>query len=148
MMTDHASMWQDPYRIRKNMADNTEVLKHEFFFRGFCQQSDFCSRKDLTPDQRLSNPHFDNQRNRRAWLNVADAFGNDSNGDEIGSAAGEPEIDRVTGTARDSVIDQPILKSRFQRSVKNIRLMPSNAAAPILRKASWDSACIVLLAGA
>jgi phospholipid/cholesterol/gamma-HCH transport system substrate-binding protein len=160
-----------------NMADNTEALKHGFFFWGFFKQNGFYSLKDLPPDQHPSNPHFDNPRNRRAWLNAADAFGNDPNGDGIGSAAGEQEIDRVTGTARDSVIDQPILiegysnrasaphqvatsgscslivaqylKRRFHRSAKNIRLMPWNAAAaPSSGKASWGGAWIVLLADA
>src|ERR1700683_4472940 len=87
-----------------NMADDTEALKHEFFFRGFFKKRGYYSLKNLTPDQYRSNPYFNSQRNRRTWLNAADAFGKDSNGTEVLSAAGEQEIDQVIGTAKDSVI--------------------------------------------
>jgi phospholipid/cholesterol/gamma-HCH transport system substrate-binding protein len=159
-----------------NMADDTEALKHEFFFRGFFKKRGFYNLKEVTPDQYRSNPYFNSQRNRRAWLSAADAFGKDSNGNEVLSATGEQEIDQVIGTAKDSVIGQQIivegysnqpsvadematsrsrslivahyLEKRFHLSAKNIGLMPLNAAAPPSSgKDSWDGACIVLLAG-
>jgi phospholipid/cholesterol/gamma-HCH transport system substrate-binding protein len=159
-----------------NMADDTEALKHEFFFRGFFKKRGFYSLKEVTPDQYRSNPYFNSQRNRRAWLNAADAFGKDSNGTEVLSAAGEQEIDQIIGTAKDSVIGQQIivegysnqpsaadematsrsrssivahyLERRFHLSAKNIGLMPLNATAPPSSgRDSWDGACIVLLAG-
>src|SRR5271155_639003 len=159
-----------------NMADDTEELKHEFFFRGFFKKRGFYSVKEMTPDQYRSNPYFNSQRNRRVWLNAADAFGKDSNGNEVLSAAGEVEIDQVIGIAKDSVIGQQIivegysnqpsaadeiatsrsrslivahyLEKRFHLSAKNIGLMPLNATAPPPSgKDSWNGACIVLLAG-
>jgi len=158
------------------MADDTEALKHEFFFRGFFKKRGFYSVKEMTPDQYRSNPYFNSQRNRRVWLNAADAFGKDSNGNEVLSAAGEVEIDQVIGIAKDSVIGQQIivegysnqpsaadeiatsrsrslivahyLEKRFHLSAKNIGLMPLNATAPPPSgKDSWNGACIVLLAG-
>jgi phospholipid/cholesterol/gamma-HCH transport system substrate-binding protein len=160
-----------------NMADDTEALKHEFFFRGFFKKRGYYSLKDLTPDQYRSNSYFNSQNNRRTWLNAADAFGKDSNGNEVLSAAGEQEIDQVIGTTKDSVIDQPIivegysnqasaanemvtsrsrslivvhyLEKRFHLSPKNIGVMPLNATAPPSSgKDSWDGACIVLVANA
>jgi phospholipid/cholesterol/gamma-HCH transport system substrate-binding protein len=160
-----------------NMADDTEALKHEFFFRGFFKKRGYYSLKDLTPDQYRSNAYFNNQRNRRKWLNAADAFGKDSNGNEVLSAAGEQEIDQIIGTAKDSAIDQPIvvegysnqtsaanemvmsrsrslivaryLEKRFHLSAKNIGVMPLNdTAPPSSGKDSWDGACIVLVANA
>jgi len=159
-----------------NMADDTEALKHEFFFRGFFKKRGFYGLKEVTTDQYRSNPYFNSQRNPRAWLSAANAFGKDSNGNEVLSAAGEQEIDQVIGTAKDSVIGQQIivegysneasvadqmaasrsrslivahyLEKRFHLSAKNIGLMPLNAAAPPSSgKDSWDGACIVLLAG-
>jgi phospholipid/cholesterol/gamma-HCH transport system substrate-binding protein len=158
-----------------NIADDTEALKHEFFFRGFFKKRGYYSLKDLTPDQYRVNRYFNNQSNRRAWLNAADAFGKDSNGNEILSAAGEQEIDQIIGAAKDSVIDQLIvvegysnqasaaeematsrsrsliiahyLEKRFHLNAKNIGLMPLNATAPSSSgKDSWDGACIVLVA--
>jgi phospholipid/cholesterol/gamma-HCH transport system substrate-binding protein len=160
-----------------NMADDTEALKHEFFFRGFFKKRGYYSLKELTPDQYRSNSYFNSQNNRRTWLNAADAFGKDSNGNEVLSAAGEQEIDQIIGTTKDSVIDQPIivegysnqasaanemvtsrsrslivvhyLEKRFHLSPKNIGVMPLNATAPPSSgKGSWDGACIVLVANA
>jgi len=159
-----------------NMAEDTEALKHEFFFRGFFKKRGFYSLKDVTPDQYRSDPYFNSQRNRRAWLSAADAFGNDSKGNEVLSAAGEQEIDQLIGTAKDSIVGQQIvvegysnqssvadqmaasrsrslivahyLEKHFHLSAKNIGLMPLNAAAPPSSgKDSWDGACLVLLAG-
>jgi len=158
-----------------NMADDTEALKHEFFFRGFFKKRGYYSLRDLTPDQYRSNPYFTNQRNRRTWLSAADAFQKDSNGNEVLSAAGEQEIDHVIGANEDSVVDQPIivegysdhasaanemvtsrsrslmvahyLQKRFHLSSENIGVMPLNATAPPASgKHSWDGACIVLVA--
>ncbi|MGC2327071.1 MAG: MlaD family protein [Candidatus Sulfotelmatobacter sp.] len=160
-----------------NMADDTEALKHEFFFRGFFKKRGYYSLKDLTPDQYRSNSYFNSQRNRRTWLNAADAFGKDSNGNEVLSSAGKQEIDQLIGTTKDSVIDQPIivegysnqasaanemvmsrsrslivaryLEKRFHFSARNIGVMPLNdMAPPASGKGSWDGACIVLIANA
>jgi phospholipid/cholesterol/gamma-HCH transport system substrate-binding protein len=160
-----------------NMADDTEALKHEFFFRGFFKKRGYYSLKELTPDQYRSNSYFDSPRNRRTWLSAADAFGKDSNGNQVLSAAGEREIDQVIGANKDSVIDQPIivegysnqtsaanemvtsrsrsllvaryLEKRFHLSAENIGVMPLNATPPTTTgKHSWDGACIVLLANA
>src|SRR6266576_4980414 len=153
-----------------NIADDTEALKHEFFFRGFFKKRGFYGLKEVTPDQYRSNPYFNSQRNQRAWLSAANAFGKDSNGNEVLSAAGEQEIDQVIGSAKDSVIGQQIivegysnqtsvadqmaasrsrslivahyLEKRFHLSSKNIGLMPLNAAAPPSSgKDSWDGSC-------
>lgn len=158
-----------------NIADDTEALKHVFFFRGFFKKRGFYSLKDLTPDQYRSNSYFESQRNQRAWLNATDAFAKDANGNEVLSAAGEQQINQIIGTVKNSVIDQPIivegysnqasaadematsrsrsilvahyLEKRFHLSARNIGLMPLNATAPPSSgKSSWDGACIVLLA--
>jgi phospholipid/cholesterol/gamma-HCH transport system substrate-binding protein len=160
-----------------NMADDTEALKHEFFFRGFFKKRGYYSLKDLTPDRYRSNPYFTSRRNRRTWLRAADAFEKDSNGNEVLSAAGKQEIDQVIGANEDSVIDQPIivegysnqasaanemvtsrarslivaryLEKRFHLSSENIGVMALNATAPPASgKDSWDGACIVLVANA
>jgi phospholipid/cholesterol/gamma-HCH transport system substrate-binding protein len=160
-----------------NMVDDTEALKHEFFFRGFFKKRGYYGLKDLTPDQYRVNRYFNSQSNRRAWLNAADAFGKDSNGTEVLSATGEQEIDQIIGVAKDSVFDEPIvvegysnqatvaeematsrsrslivahyLEKRFHLNAKNIGLMPLNATAPSSSgKDSWDGACIVLVTDA
>jgi phospholipid/cholesterol/gamma-HCH transport system substrate-binding protein len=159
-----------------NMAEDTEALKHEFFFRGFFKKRGFYSLQELTPDQYRSNSYFESQRNQRAWLNATDAFATDAKGNEVLSPAGEQQIDQIIGTVKNSVIDQPIivegysnqalaademvasrsrsilvahyLEERFHLSARNIGLMPLNATAPASSgKSSWNGVCIVLLAG-
>ncbi|MFZ0563835.1 MAG: MlaD family protein [Terriglobales bacterium] len=160
-----------------NMADDTEALKHEFFFRGFFRKRGYYTLKGLTPEQYRSNAYFDSPRNRRTWLNAADAFGKDSKGNEFLSAAGKQEIDQVIGADKDSVIGQPIivegyskqpsaanemvtsrsrslivaryLEKRFHLSAKKIGVIALNATAPPSSgKDSWDGACMVLVANA
>jgi phospholipid/cholesterol/gamma-HCH transport system substrate-binding protein len=160
--------------VTANMADDTEALKHEFFFRGFFKKRGFYSLKDLTPDQYRVNPYFEGQRNQRAWLNATDAFVKTASGNEVLSAAGEQQIDQIIGTVKNSVIDQPIivegysnqssaagemassrsrsilvaryLEKRFHLNPRSIGLMPLNATAPASSgKSSWDGACVVLL---
>jgi phospholipid/cholesterol/gamma-HCH transport system substrate-binding protein len=159
-----------------NMAEDTEALKHEVFFRGFFKKRGFYSLQELTPDQYRSNSYFESQRSQRAWLNAADAFATDAKGNEVLSPAGEQQIDQIIGTVKNSVIDQPIivegysnqaldademvasrsrsilvahyLEEHFHLSARNIGLMPLNATAPASSgKSSWDGACVVLLAG-
>jgi len=158
-----------------NLADDTEALKHEFFFRGFFKKRGFYSLKDLTPEQYRTNPYLEKQRTQRAWLNATDTFAKGANGDEVLSVSGQRQIDRIIGGARNSVVDQPIivegysdqssaagemavsrsrpiliaryLEKRFHLNARNIGLMPLNATAPPSSgKDSWDGACIVLLA--
>ncbi len=160
-----------------NMAEDTEALKHEFFFRGFFKKRGFYSLQELTPDQYRSNSYFESQRNQRVWLNATDAFATDAKGNEVLSPAGEQQIDQIIGTVKNSVIDQPIivegysnqalaademvvsrsrsilvahyLEEHFHLSARNIGLMPLNATTPASSgKSSWNGACIVLLASA
>jgi len=68
--------------------------------------TDSWSQRSLRKLLRMSR---NSQRNRRAWVSAADAFGKDSKGNEVLSAAGEQEIDQVIGSAKDSVIGQQIV---------------------------------------
>jgi phospholipid/cholesterol/gamma-HCH transport system substrate-binding protein len=57
-----------------NMADDTEALKHEFFFRGFFKKRGFYSLQELTPIQYRANSYFQRANNHRLWLDGAEAF--------------------------------------------------------------------------
>jgi phospholipid/cholesterol/gamma-HCH transport system substrate-binding protein len=159
-----------------NLADDTEALKHEFFFRGFFKKRGFYSLQGLTPEQYRSNAFFQKKGNYRAWLNGADDFAKDAKGEEILSPAGRLMIARALGNLDDSAINQPILiegyssqasavdqlvlsrehmllvahylELHFHLSSKNIGVMPLNATPPpSAGKSTWDGACIVILAG-
>jgi phospholipid/cholesterol/gamma-HCH transport system substrate-binding protein len=158
-----------------NLADDTEALKHEFFFRGFFKKRGFYSLQGLTPEQYRSNAFFDKNSNYRAWLN-GDDFAKDAKGNEMLSPAGRVKIGQVLGSLDDSAINQSMviegystqtspvkqlvlsrahmllvahyLELHFHLNSKNIGVMPLNATPPpSAGKSTWDGACIVILAG-
>jgi hypothetical protein len=61
----------------------------------------------------------------------------------------QPSVaDQMAASRSRSRIVAHYLEKRFHLSAKNIGLVPLNATAPASSgKASWDGACIVLLAG-
>jgi phospholipid/cholesterol/gamma-HCH transport system substrate-binding protein len=158
-----------------NLADDTEALKHEFFFRGFFKKRGFYSLQGLTPEQYRSNAFFDRNSNYRAWLS-GDDFAKDAKGNEILSPAGRLMVAQVLGNLDDSAINQPMviegysaqtspveqlvlarahmllvahyLELHFHLNSKNVGVMPLNATPPqSAGKSTWDGACIVILAG-
>jgi phospholipid/cholesterol/gamma-HCH transport system substrate-binding protein len=157
-----------------NLADDTEALKHEFFFRGFFKKRGFYSLRELTPDQYRSNSYFQNPSDRRAWIDASIAFTKDSSGAETLSSAGAQQIDDAMGGLRDQVVDQPIviegysaeqpaaqqiiesrsrsllvaqyLEKRFHLRAQDIGVMPLNDKPPSSSgKSSWNGVCIVIL---
>ena len=158
-----------------NLADDTEALKHEFFFRGFFRKRGYYSLEELTPDQYRTNSFFQNESNRRSWLAAAVAFTKDAMGNEILSIEGERQIDQIIGKKKDSIVGEPLvvegyssqataaneiiasrsrsllvaqyLEKHFYLKSTDIGTMPLNATPPSKSgKATWDGACIVFLA--
>jgi phospholipid/cholesterol/gamma-HCH transport system substrate-binding protein len=164
-------------RSTANLADDTEAIKHEFFFRGFFKKRGYFSLQELTPDQYRNNRFFQNRDNRRDWLGADDAFTKDANGHEILSEVGTMQIDQFIGQAKNTIADQPLvvegysdqpsnadeiatsyarsmlvahyLERRFRLSPRNVGILSLNATPPASSgKGSWNGACIVLLAEA
>ena len=157
-----------------NLADDTEALKHEFFFKGFFRKRGYYSLDELTPDQYRSNSFFQSENNRRAWLTAADVFTTNANGGEVLSVAGELKIDQIIGKDKDAILGEPIviegyssqadsageiitsrsrsllvaqyLERHFHLRSMDIGIMPLNATPPSRSgKGTWDGACIVFL---
>jgi phospholipid/cholesterol/gamma-HCH transport system substrate-binding protein len=159
----------------QNVADDTEALKHEFFFRGFFKKRGFFSLSSLTPDEYRANTYFQRVSSQRSWLSGGDAFTLDSQGTEILSPTGRHQIDQIIGNAKNSIAGQPVvvegyaanvapadqlstsrarailvkqyLEKRFHLLPKDVGVISLNATPPISSgKSSWDGACIVFLA--
>jgi phospholipid/cholesterol/gamma-HCH transport system substrate-binding protein len=157
-----------------NLGDDTEALKHNFFFRGFFKKRGYYSLSELTPDEYRSDRYFQSPANHRVWLNAADAFITDANGKENLSAVGESQINQFVGNEKDSIVERPLvvegycnepsgadqvtksrsrailvaryLEQHFHLNPKNIGLMPLNATPPASSgETSWNGAAIVLL---
>jgi phospholipid/cholesterol/gamma-HCH transport system substrate-binding protein len=156
-----------------NLAEDTEAIKHEFFFRGFFKKRGYYSLSDLTPDEYRNNRLFNDQRDKRFWLG-ADSFTQDANGTEILSGQGQIQVDQIVGTEGDAIMEVPImiegystelvpyqrvllssarsaavahyLEKRFKLQSSNLGMISLDAKPP---KASgkdlWNGACMVFL---
>ncbi len=110
-------------RSTANLADDTEAIKHEFFFRGFFKKRGYFSLQELTPDQYRNNHYFQNPGNSRDWLRAADAFSRDAaegaTGREVLSEAGAMQIDRFIGQAKKTIFDEPLVVEGYSDQPSN-----------------------------
>lgn len=157
-----------------NMAEDTEALKHQFFFRGFFKQRGYFSMARLAPDKYRKDKVFANPKNQRVWIEAAELFESKHGEGEMLSPAGKMRIDEavvqlgdrvmggavvvegyaVSGAPGDQVavsrgrtiLVRDYLHTRFQLDNQNIGLVPLRGVPPpATQKESWNGICIVLL---
>jgi phospholipid/cholesterol/gamma-HCH transport system substrate-binding protein len=157
-----------------NMAEDTEALKHNFFFRGFFKRRGYYNLTNLKPDQYRRDKVFANPDNRREWLTADDLFQPASNGLETLSLAGKKRIDAVATQLGDSLVASAIvvegysatqendeqfalsrsrailvsqyLHTRFYLDSRNIGVVSlKELPPPGLHKDKWDGVCMVIL---
>jgi phospholipid/cholesterol/gamma-HCH transport system substrate-binding protein len=156
-----------------NLAEDTEAIKHEFFFRGFFKKRGYYNLSDLTPEEYRGNTFFQNRGDRRYWLG-ADSFIRDANGIDILSGKGQIQVDQIVGNEGDAILELPImiegystapvpyqqillssahsaavahyLEKRFKLQSANLGTISLDAKPPRASgKDLWDGACIVFL---
>jgi phospholipid/cholesterol/gamma-HCH transport system substrate-binding protein len=157
-----------------NMAEDTEALKHNFFFRGFFKRRGYYNLTNLKPDQYRRDKVFANPDNHREWLTADDLFQPASNGREMLSLAGKKQIDGVATQLGDSLVAGAIvvegysaaqdhdeqfalsrnrailvsqyLHTRFHLDSQNIGAVSlKELPPPGLHKDKWDGICMVIL---
>jgi phospholipid/cholesterol/gamma-HCH transport system substrate-binding protein len=157
-----------------NMAEDTEALKHQFFFRGFFKQRGYFSMARLAPDKYRKDKVFANPKNQRIWIEATELFESKQGEGEVLSRAGKVRIDaavaelgdRVTGGAvvvegyaisgapgeqlavsrGRAILVRDYLHTRFQLDNHNIGLVSLRGLPPTAtQKDSWNGVCIVLL---
>ncbi len=160
-----------------NMAEDTEALKHEFFFRGFFKKRGFYSLGDLTPDEYRNNAYIRSQGRARGWLKAEDAFGSGPNGRQILTPAGQEQIDAFAGKQGASLANAPIviegysnagapsdqliesreravlvrdyIKQRFHLTSKDVGFIAlQSSPPPSAGMGTWTGACIVVFSKA
>ena len=158
-----------------NMADDTEALKHEFFFRGFFKKRGFYSLQDLTPEDYRKSTYFQVQAKARAWLAETDAFAIDAGGRQMLTEAGRQQIDAFVGQEGAPILNSPIvvegyskaqsssdqviesreraiqvsdyIEKHFHVSSKSVGMIElQSTPSATSGKRSWSGACIVVLA--
>lgn len=157
-----------------NMADDTEALKHEFFFRGFFRKRGYYSLERLDPEKYRQDKVFSNSKNTRTWIEAAELFDLRQGEPETLSRAGKQRIDaavaelgnpalggvivvegyavsRVPGedmaiSRTRAILVRNYLHNRFQIDSQNIGVVPLRGVPPpATRKESWNGICLVLL---
>jgi phospholipid/cholesterol/gamma-HCH transport system substrate-binding protein len=156
-----------------NMAEDTEALKHNFFFKGFFKHRGYYTLSDLSPQEYRSSKLFAGSRNARVWFQSASLFQHGAHGSEELSPDGKRAIDAAIVSFGDSVFAHAIviegysdagtpadelalsyaraqvvrnyLEARYPFSARNLGVMPLSATPPSgLEHDRWSGVCILV----
>ncbi len=92
-----------------NLAEDTEALKHEFFFRGFFKKRGFYNLEQLSPADYLQACQRQKACGSRAWLDAAKLFATGSNGTLQLDESGRHAIDSAVAPVVDSLPDHLVI---------------------------------------
>jgi phospholipid/cholesterol/gamma-HCH transport system substrate-binding protein len=156
-----------------NMAEDTEALKHNFFFKGFFNHRGFYTLASLSPQEYRRSQLFARAQSPRAWLQADTLFQHGPHGTEELSEDGKHTIDAAVTSFGDSVFTHPIaiegysdaaapadalswsyaraqlvrnyLEARYPFTTKNVGIMPLSATPPpALGHDHWSGVCILV----
>ena len=156
-----------------NMAEDTEALKHNFFFKGFFNHRGYYNLSSLSPQEYRRHRLFASLNNRRFWLRADSLFKQGTNGSEELSEDGKRAIDGAVASFGDSIFTHPIvvegysdaaapadalswsyararivqnyLEARYPFETKNVGVMPLSATPPTgLGHTQWSGVCILV----
>ncbi len=161
-------------RSTTNLAEDTEALKHNFFFRGFFRKRGFYNLDQVTPTEYVQACERHKNVGSRLWLQASSLIVSDTNGQEQLSEAGRHQIDSEVALVVDSLPehlivvegysmvgppDQQFVRSRRRADLvrryleTHYHLRHSDLGIVPLRnkppqsagRESWDGAAIMLL---
>ena len=156
-----------------NMADDTEALKHNFFFRAFFHHRGYFTLNRMDPDKYRNDKLFTNPANDRAWLSADQLFRREADGHELLTIQGKALLNSALAHFGDSVVASPIviegysgggnaadelalsnerailvrryLLLHFQLNPGNIGAVAMSNKPPAgLDHSTWDGICIVV----
>jgi phospholipid/cholesterol/gamma-HCH transport system substrate-binding protein len=91
-----------------NLTDDTEALKHEFFFKGFFKHRGYDNLDDLPVQQYRAGEVFKSLPETRQWIPAASLFTNDGSGEEVLSPQGRGNIDAAVGQLKE-IYGKPLI---------------------------------------
>jgi len=156
-----------------NMAEDTEALKHNFFFKGFFKRRGYYNLSSLSPRDYRRDKLFASPQNPRFWLRAESLFKQGRNGWEELSEDGRRAIDAAVVSSGDAIFTHPIvvegysdatepadaisgsyaraqivrnyLEARYPFEAKNVGVMPLSATPPTgLGHGHWSGVCILV----
>ncbi len=156
-----------------NLADDTEALKHEFFFKGFFKSRGYNNLNNLPVAQYRSGQILKKLGQDRQWLPADGLFQPGPSGVEELSAAGRVRIDDAVSQLHDLYSDPILVEGYAQQGTPAELLTESRHRATLVRaylqvhyrvepkntgvialsgtppksagKATWDGVCLVRL---
>jgi phospholipid/cholesterol/gamma-HCH transport system substrate-binding protein len=158
----------------RNLAEDSEALKHNLLFRPFFRHRGYYNLVHLTPDQYRKNRLVGGSANHRSWLSAEQLFQKDPQGIEQLTTEGKKLLDTTLIQYGDSIIESPLIvegysndgnladrmevsrhRSLLVRSylVRRFQLAPGNVDSVALQSqppkgvdhAAWDGVSIVAL---
>jgi phospholipid/cholesterol/gamma-HCH transport system substrate-binding protein len=156
------------------MADDTEALKHNLFFRSFFRHRGYYNLVQISPGKYRQDKLFTSPENSRGWLSATDLFTHEPNGVETLSPEGKRLLNANVAQYGDSFVSNPVvvegywtgdspsdqlpysrsrailvrqyLQSHFQIDPGNIGAVGLNNLPPSgVGHSTWDGVCIVIL---
>ena len=98
-----------------NLTDDTEALKHEFFFKGFFKHRGYDNLDDLPAEQYRSGQIFKSLPETREWIDAGSLFTTNQGGEEVLSANGRQNIDQAVGQLKE-IYDKPLIIEGYASS--------------------------------
>ena len=156
-----------------NMAEDTEALKHNFFFKGFFSHRGYYSLSNLSPQDYRRSTLFASPHNPRAWLRAESLFQQGANGVEELSNDGKHAIDSAVVSLGEPLFTHPVvvegysdaatpadalswsyaraqivrnyLEARYPFETRNLVVMPLSATPPpATEHEQWSGICILV----
>ena len=98
-----------------NLTDDTEALKHEFFFKGFFKHRGYDSLDDLPVEQYRAGKIFKSLPESREWIAAPSLFTTNQSGEEVLSAEGRQNIDQAVGQLKE-IYGKPLIVEGYASS--------------------------------
>jgi phospholipid/cholesterol/gamma-HCH transport system substrate-binding protein len=92
-----------------NLAEDTEALKHQFFFRGFFKKRGFYDLEQLSSADYLKACQRQDSCGSRTWLDAANLFGTGTHGAVQLDESGRHAIDSAVAPVVDSLPDHLVI---------------------------------------
>ena len=116
-----------------NLTDDTEALKHEFFFKGFFKHRGYDNLDDLPVEQYRAGQIFKKLPESRQWIAAPALFTTNQSGEEVLSAQGRQSIDQAVGQFK-APYDQPLIVEGYASSGSpSEELLQSRRRAALVR---------------
>jgi phospholipid/cholesterol/gamma-HCH transport system substrate-binding protein len=116
-----------------NLTDDTEALKHEFFFKGFFKSRGYDSLDDLPVDRYRAGQVFKSAPQSREWIEASSLFTTNPEGEEILTPAGRQQIDQAVGQISE-IYGRPLIVEGYSSTgTPSDQLVESRRRAALVR---------------